>query len=70
MGSIFKRSMSNTWGDRLGSVVCQPCDKFLSKRYSALGWNQCHRRGQAFDACVMMLTLVDQLDEDEPDVLS
>ena len=63
--NILKRAESNTRGDRLCRMVCRPCDKVLSKSYSALCWNHCHRGGRAFDACVTMLTLIDQLDEEE-----
>ena len=63
--NILKRTVRDTREDRLCRMVCRPCDKILSKSYSALCWNHCHRGGRAFDACVTMLTLIDQLDEDE-----
>ena len=55
---LLHTSAANFLDNRLCQVVCLPCGKYLSIRYSALCQQQCYTGGQAFDACLMMFTLI------------
>ncbi len=55
----LEKREKNAYEDRLCRMVCEPCIKLMSTRYSALCWIQCQRGGRAFDACITLLSAID-----------
>ena len=54
--------------DTLCRRVCRLCEMSLSKRHSALCWNQCDKSGRAYDACVTVSILTEQIEVDDLDL--